>query len=65
MQTFKRVFALVMALLMLALSGCTQPQPGSSSTNSSSSSATVPSSSQGKPDDEYTLPKEEGQGRGP
>jgi len=60
MQTFKRAFALVMALLMLALSGCTQPQPGSSSTNSSSSSATVPSSSQGKPDDEYTLPKEEG-----
>jgi len=59
MQTFKRVFALVMALLMLALSGCTQPQPGSSSTNSTNGS-TVPSSTQGKPDDEYTLPKEEG-----
>jgi pullulanase len=59
MQTFKRVFALVMALLMLALSGCTQPHPGSSSTNSTNGS-TVPSSTQGKPDDEYTLPKEEG-----
>ncbi|MBE6977320.1 MAG: type I pullulanase [Ruminococcaceae bacterium] len=54
---FQRSFAWVLAVIMLLLSGCGQVQPTTTHTTDPS---TAPSGSQGNPDDEYTLPKEEG-----
>ena len=53
---FKRVLAFALAVLMFALAGCVQPQPTTTSPGTTGSTAPT----QGKPDDEFTLPKEEG-----
>jgi pullulanase len=52
----KRLLAFALAVLMFALAGCVQPQPTTTSPGTTGSTAPT----QGKPDDEFTLPKEEG-----
>ncbi len=60
---FKRMICMILALSMLLLSGCVQPEastPGSTTTGSpTTGNPTVPTT-QGGPEDEYFLPKEEG-----
>ena len=54
-KVFQRILAFALALIMLMLAGCTQPQLDPSTPGSD---PTAPS--QVIPEDEYTLPKEEG-----
>ena len=53
-KLFKRVICMVLALCMLAMVGCGQPNDGTSGTTASTTPTTKPSSG------EHTLPKEEG-----